>query len=331
MKKTLVALSVAAFAAASANAAVVYNQDGTKLEVSGSARVVLDKTTDQRVDLNNDGSRVKFAFSQDLGEGLSALGYVELRPDFNGGINTKRLYAGLAQADIGTLTFGKQVTAFDGFKLASPAEKGLDVFGYKKIHDYVAVNTDGNKVVRFASKDFSGFSFATSYTFAQNADDSLDNTNEYQLQAKYEQDFDGLGFKAHAIYGQNKFEYNEKDDQGKVTKTVKGLVQKTWGLATKVEYAGFGLGVDYANTQVKDHDFKAKAFAVAATYQVSEPVDVYVSYTNAKLGEENIKGISLGSHYQVAKNVQTYVEYDTVKAKDGDRVNSVYTGLRVFF
>ena len=37
MKKTLVALAVAAVAATSANAAVVYNQDGTKVEVGDNS------------------------------------------------------------------------------------------------------------------------------------------------------------------------------------------------------------------------------------------------------------------------------------------------------
>lgn len=43
MKKTLVALAVAAVAATSANAAVVYDQDGSKVEVGGSLRLLLTK------------------------------------------------------------------------------------------------------------------------------------------------------------------------------------------------------------------------------------------------------------------------------------------------
>ncbi|WP_436799176.1 hypothetical protein [Pasteurella multocida] len=39
MKKTIVALAVAAVAATSANAATVYNQDGTKVDVGGSVRL----------------------------------------------------------------------------------------------------------------------------------------------------------------------------------------------------------------------------------------------------------------------------------------------------
>lgn len=43
MKKTIVALAVAAVAATSANAATVYNQDGTKVDVNGSVRLILKK------------------------------------------------------------------------------------------------------------------------------------------------------------------------------------------------------------------------------------------------------------------------------------------------
>lgn len=56
MKKTLVALAVAAVAA-SANATIVYNQNGTKVDVGGRVDVMLGKFGDsQRTDLRNNGS-----------------------------------------------------------------------------------------------------------------------------------------------------------------------------------------------------------------------------------------------------------------------------------
>ncbi|EJS91330.1 hypothetical protein AAUPMC_04354, partial [Pasteurella multocida subsp. multocida str. Anand1_cattle] len=50
MKKTIVALAVAAVAATSANAATVYNQDGTKVDVNGSVRLILKKEKNERGD-----------------------------------------------------------------------------------------------------------------------------------------------------------------------------------------------------------------------------------------------------------------------------------------
>ena len=44
MKKTLAALIIGAFAASAANAAVVYDNEGTKVEIGGSLRLILEKT-----------------------------------------------------------------------------------------------------------------------------------------------------------------------------------------------------------------------------------------------------------------------------------------------
>ena len=43
MKKTLAALIVTAFAASAANAAVVYDNEGTKVELNGSLRLIMEK------------------------------------------------------------------------------------------------------------------------------------------------------------------------------------------------------------------------------------------------------------------------------------------------
>lgn len=43
MKKTLAALIVSAVAASAANAAVVYDNEGTKVELNGSLRLILEK------------------------------------------------------------------------------------------------------------------------------------------------------------------------------------------------------------------------------------------------------------------------------------------------
>ncbi|WP_424406013.1 porin [Pasteurella sp. PK-2025] len=138
MKKTIVALAVAAVAATSANAATVYNQDGSKVEVNGSVRVLLEKAKDKRTDLKDNGSRIVFKGKQDLGNGLSALAYSELRfsakedvldaqgkkvknfkgdtvkkDRFGNDVTLRRLYAGFAYEGVGTLTFGKQLTIGD--------------------------------------------------------------------------------------------------------------------------------------------------------------------------------------------------------------------------
>ena len=55
MKKTLAALIIGAFAASAANAAVVYDNEGTKVEVNGSVRLLLEKS-------NNSGTHKVTSF-----------------------------------------------------------------------------------------------------------------------------------------------------------------------------------------------------------------------------------------------------------------------------
>ena len=127
MKKTVIALAIAAFAATgAANAATVYNQDGTKVELGGSARIFLGKLgKDQRGDLVNDGSRIKINATHTLDNGLSAFVGYETR--FNGSqkekqsgsntgfgnITTNKLFVGFGFENVGKLSFGRQATTAD--------------------------------------------------------------------------------------------------------------------------------------------------------------------------------------------------------------------------
>ena len=365
MKKTIVAVAVAALAATSANAATIYSKDGTTVNVSGSLRLMLDKTTDHRADLQDDGSRLIINVKHELGEGFSALANIQTRTgDLGGkgddGFRTKYVYAGFAQENIGTLTFGKQVTAGDSFKLADPTEN------FNSVIDATDLKDAEDKVVNFVSTNMAGFGLEASYIFAHDSAREgttkdgksyyKPNQNGYQVLAKYENDFDGVGFAAHAIYAQNKLEGQKNiAASGKPAFYVgngETYNHKVWGLAAAVNVADFGFAVDYAESKASDNHTvkydgfdglaaeKIKAWQIATTYQVSEPMDVYMGYHQFKgkadkagVADQKVKGFVVGSHYQLAQNVQTYVEYTTEKGDwdKAERQNAYYAGLRVFF
>ena len=174
MKKTVIALAIAAFAATgAANAATVYNQDGTKVELGGSARIFLGKLgKDQRGDLVNDGSRIKINATHTLDNGLSAFVGYETR--FNGSqkekqsgsntgfgnITTNKLFVGFGFENVGKLSFGRQATTSD------------DVLGdglYYRSGANNILTTSADKSIKFRSADFEGFSFGADYLFG-NAD-----------------------------------------------------------------------------------------------------------------------------------------------------------------
>lgn len=151
MKKTLVALAVAAVAA-SANATTVYNQNGTKVDVGGRIDVMLGKFGDaQRTDLRNNSSRVEFKAEHEVQNGLKAIGAVRFGlgdaekedTSFND-IKLSKLWLGLKHNDIGKVTFGKQNTTADDVQLNDHTY----IFGGNN-----NLVTSGDKVVSFRTAD----------------------------------------------------------------------------------------------------------------------------------------------------------------------------------
>ena len=88
MKKSLIALAVAAFGAASANAAAVYDKDGTSLSVGGEMEAMYwsnhasgNSAQDQTV---SDRARINFDGRTELSSGISAYGFYEWESEHNG-------------------------------------------------------------------------------------------------------------------------------------------------------------------------------------------------------------------------------------------------------
>ncbi|MGL5043433.1 MAG: porin, partial [Plesiomonas sp.] len=104
MKKTILALAVPALLAAGVtNAATVYNNDGTKIDLKGSIRLLAEDGARRDADLSDDSSRIGLGIKHDLGNGLSGLGYIEMGYDTqkqestnDGPIKNRLAYAGLS-------------------------------------------------------------------------------------------------------------------------------------------------------------------------------------------------------------------------------------------
>lgn len=348
MKKTLVALAVAAVAATSANAAVVYNQDGTKVEVGGQFRVLMTKYTGEHADLKNPGSRVIIRGTQDLGDGYSALANLEVRFDKNdtdsfSDIEAKRVYAGFAKEGVGTLTFGKQLTNLDDVAVS---DYTYDLGGVKQ------TKNSANKVAKFRSADFAGFSFGLDYIFA---DDSNKNTNEDNL---------GRGFGVSAFYttpefaADTKLNFEAGFSQVKITDDVN---ENAFTVATELVSGPFALGVDYSQKKrsdnangITDDDYSAKdvtavlggfnkvrELEVGAKYNYLDNASIYGEYINGKATKANgntyVKRNTfiLGTDYWFTKSVVAYLEGGTTKLKDqADNKatdNKIGVGFRVYF
>lgn len=175
MKKTLAALIVGAFAASAANAAVVYNNEGTKVElgvrlsvIAEQSNTTIDDQKQQHGALRNQGSRFHIKATHNFGDGFYAQGYLETRlvtdatknhSDHFGDITTKYAYVTLGNKALGEVKLGRAKTIADGITSAEDKEYGV-------LNNSKYVPTNGN-TVGYTFKGIDGLVLGANYLLAQ--------------------------------------------------------------------------------------------------------------------------------------------------------------------
>ena len=347
MKKTLAALIVTAFAASAANAAVVYDNEGTKVELNGSLRLIMEKadkkeytaagqsTKKANSALRNAGSRFGITVKHNLDNDFYALGRLEFRFDDTdsrdkfGRLYAKRAYVGLGSKATGDITFGRQLTIADDLSQAVDYEYGL-------IPKEEYIPTAGTGVIRYDYKGIEGLQLSANYNFGQKNDEkgkALDPAikNAFALGALYTAgDLD-----ARFAYGHTSLETNA---------TYKHRVD---GFLASLGYkfGDFTLTGDFGYGHEKLDDAKLNKFYVSPgfAYQVVPASKVYGNYLYERVKGESDKvkthGFLLGADYKLHKQVVLFVEGKYVTAKkytndayDGKvKDRAIGVGMRVFF
>ena len=347
MKKTLAALIVTAFAASAANAAVVYDNEGTKVELNGSLRLIMEKadkkeytaagqsTKKANSALRNAGSRFGITVKHNLDNDFYALGRLEFRFDDTtsrdkfGRLYAKRAYVGLGSKATGDITFGRQLTIADDLSQANDYEYGFIPKG-----DYIP--TSGTGVVRYDYKGIEGLQLSANYNFGQTNDEKGNPLkpgikNAYAVGALYTVgDLD-----ARLAYGHTNFE------------TGASYAHRLDGVLASLGYkfGDFTLTGDFGYGHEKLDDAKVNKFYVSPgfAYQVVPASKVYGNYLyeRAKGESDKVKthGFLLGADYKLHKQVVLFVEGKYVTAKkytndayDGKvKDRAIGVGMRVFF
>nr|BBC82073.1 major outer membrane protein [Histophilus somni] len=363
MKKTLVALAVAAVAA-SANATTVYNQNGTKVDVGGRVDVMLGKFGDaQRTDLRNNNSRVEFKAEHEVQNGLKAIGAVrfglgdkENEDSSFEGVKVSKLWLGLKHNDIGKVTFGKQDTTADNVELNDHTY----IFGGNN-----NLLTSGDKVVSFRTADIQlaegqTLGFGADYGFGEAHKTHIKNgagnkhiklKNTYGLSAFYTGNFGDVKVNANAGYTVR----NENNVAGPTNYTKTDNQKQAWRLATQVEFGPASLGIEYGKTTSKDkaqktNDGSMASIEVGAKYAVLPDVlNVYTqwqrnsikagsvvstfefSLANVALEEFDVdvhkKAVQnvfiVGADYAFNKNLLAYAEFANSRVKAATKDKNV--------
>jgi predicted porin len=344
MKKTLVALTVAAFAA-SASAVTVYDNEGSKVDFDGSLRLAIEKnhTKTKNADsktghsyLKNDGSRFGVRTKHNIGEdGLFALSRLEFRfngkndssqADGFGDLYAHRAYVGLGHNQYGEVTFGRQVTIADD---VGEADKSY-LYGQGP----GSMTTAGNSVVRYDYKGVEGLQVGVNYNFATDRDAANEvktgtAKNGYGVGALYKFNVaEGRAVKLEAGYTRDNY----------ATGTNKRHYKDAWAVGFGYEAGALSLGLDGAQAYTKNQGATTRfsRVSVGANYAVTEKNNVFAgySYTHERAKATNTTTRShnyyLGTDYKLHKHVVTFVEAGLGKAgKTTD--TKVGAGLRVFW
>ena len=347
MKKTLAALIVSAVAASAANAAVVYDNEGTKVELNGSLRLILEKADAKTYDaagnskktansaLRNAGSRFGITVKHNLDNDFYALGRLEFRFDDTesrdqfGSLYAKRAYVGLGSKATGDITFGRQLTIADDLSQANDYEYGFIPKG-------AYIPTSGTGVVRYDYKGIEGLQLSANYNFGQRHNDKgnllkVGLKNAYGLGALYTAGDLDVRF----AYGHTNFETNAAH------------AHRLDGVLASLGYKFADLTVtgDFGYAHEKLNDAETNKFYVSPgfAYQVVPASKVYGNYLYERVKGEADKdkthGFLLGADYKLHKQVVVFVEgkYVTTKSYVNDAYDgkvkdrAIGVGMRVFF
>lgn len=361
MKKTLAALIVGAFAASAANAAVVYNNEGTNVELGGRLSVIAEQSTSTRKDqkqqhgeLRNAGSRFHIKATHNFGDGFYAQGYLETRlvsdyesrSDNFGNIITKYAYVTLGNKGFGEVKLGRAKTISDGITSAEDKEYGV-------LENKEYIPKDGNSV-GYTFKGIDGLVLGANYLLAQErvAYSGSDRkpgevspqkiSNGVQVGAKY----DANNIIAGIAYGRTNYREDISTQQDKL-----GKKQQVNGALSTLGYRFSDLGLlvsldsGYAKTKnYKDKHEKRYFVSPGFQYELMEDTNVYGNFKYERNSVDQGKkvreqAVLFGVDHKLHKQVLTYIEgaYARTRTNDKDKTEktekekSVGVGLRVYF
>ncbi|MGD8111085.1 porin [Vibrio sp. TRT 17S01] len=314
MKKTLVALAV--LAAGSAQAAEIYNKDGSSLELTGRAFAVVEHTktdADSDTDVHAYDSRLGFKVRHQVSDAVAAVGKFEfqLTEDDDFGLKNRDVYAGFDFTDVGTLTFGRQTTAFDDLSFRG----GFDEY-YGFSQDLEDRGRE-NGIIKFSTASMNGLVVAGSYQFKEEVD-GADITGA-TLAASYDADF-GLGLSA------GYFDYKQSGNNDHAS---------GFNVGSSYKFGDAKVGFDYSSEEHFDKS-EADAYRLGGEYNIKE-YRLYAGYgsvENKAFGgsKTDSDGFYAGVAYAFGAKTTLFVEaasYD--KEGSAEDTDQLALGLNVNF
>ena len=345
MKKTLIALTLAALPVASMADVILYGQIKAGVEVAQTKVTVGGKTTKDHAttEIADFGSRIGFKGSESLGSGLNAIWQVENDISVAGGGNWagRDSFIGL-DGNFGKVRAGKLSTQLKDMDTLDPWEYSNNALG-------LGVYTrTGERVVsvRYDTPNFAGFSANVQFTPRDNQsntgrdDAGRSDTSAYYAGLNYE----NSGFFAQYGAGYSPSSYTALSGQSK-----SGQVHRLEG-GYDANNLFVGVGVQYGKGWETSNDYMAALgydagvgadtgvetteAAVTAAYRFGN-VTPRVSYAHgweSKIAGDKVAGskydqVVLGADYDFTKRTTAMVSAGWLKVGGGDNKTQTTAGL----
>ncbi|MCF7353979.1 porin [Vibrio sp. CK2-1] len=348
MKKTLLALAVAAASVSTAaSAATIYKDDTSTLNMGGRVEVRANFSDANKTDADDnqykDASRVRLNIGgeQKLNEDISFIGFTEFEVTEDdapvgddAAFNTRYLYAGVTSQTYGALTYGHQDNAFT--YLTNFTDMAEVFSGY--INEYnVATSDRANNVLRYAyntekltiQASVQGDSDSDGTPVTQNAD-GFGVIAAYKLTDAIEL---GLG-------------YAQTDANGTGTDLVDSGDNNTYTAAARYSKNGILVAATYeggtistADVRGTDTDFSAADLYAGYTFGDN---NVNLTYNYFDADEDQFDALNMsnvnfeyaryfGEHATVYGAYQLNLLSDSDAATEAQTENQIQVGLRYAF
>ena len=336
MKKTLVALTVAA-------AVPAFAQAQTSVQLTGSVDVAVESLNKHAhssgksdLQINDgvwDGSRVGIVGSEELGNGLKAIFNLEYEANADNGrlADSSRFWSeswvGL-NGGFGTVKLGRQDSPIKG---AIEAGDATGQSWYYNSEDLAGIVDKVDNAISYATPSMGGLTLAVAYASGE-ATAPAGNDRLNKLNDAYSVGLlgDWGSFRAGVGY--------QSIDGAKIN-NIKNTRQIAASVGTQL--GAFGAGLGYGQSEVKyetgNAKNKTKGFYGTLSYQVTDNGTAYFSYLrNDPQGEKNTED-GLGLTYAQGLSKRTFV-YGTVgigkaevPGQDNTKPRRVALGIRHFF
>ncbi|PLR45919.1 porin [Chimaeribacter arupi] len=235
-KKNLIAMALPLMlATAGAQATNLYDNEGTKIDFTGSIRLMMENSDSRgqynpgkdSTQLKDQDSRFGFSFDHAFNQGQAhGIGYLEFGNDTQQGegedafsLNNRQGWAGFRMDGIGDLTFGRVTSPFDdmarsdfSYEYGGALDFGAYNGGFIGRTGGLTTGDDNfigrvSNTIRVMSANYNGFSFGGTYTMQTETDeDSAGLQNAYTLAAFYNFGTDNLDMYVGAGYGYSKLD-----------------------------------------------------------------------------------------------------------------------------